>query len=266
MINEMGFSTYHEIIADELRAALRRYFEQWDEILDEPAAARPLYDSTIEQYRISVIILSAILVEYSINFYLSTKYDAKTFKGSERKKTLSEKWAKVPKQFLPAYELPPKLAEDLSKLIERRNMIVHPKPAMSIDGDNRHQGNHPPVTLDENDFICRCAGLSLRLVENLLQFDRKGFSELDIVLRIPCSMVAGECSNWEENNKRRASYPQELIREIMRQGYSRKMANICAIQFRHKPPALEKVECIIVKFMGGEEIARLKPLKFYNMA
>jgi hypothetical protein len=32
MINEIEFSTYHEVIADELRAALGRYFEKWDEI------------------------------------------------------------------------------------------------------------------------------------------------------------------------------------------------------------------------------------------
>jgi hypothetical protein len=64
MINEMGFSTYHEIIADELRAALRRYFEKWDEILDRPEAERPLYDTTIEQYRISVIVTAVTLLIY----------------------------------------------------------------------------------------------------------------------------------------------------------------------------------------------------------
>lgn len=260
----MGFSTYHEIIADELRAALRRYFEQWDEILDKPEAERPLHDATIEQYRISIIILCSVLAEYSINFYLSTKFDAKKFKDLEQK-SLIKKWAEIPKQFLPAYELPPKLKEDLSKLNERRIMIVHPKPAMSIDGDNRHQGNHPPVTLDENDFICRCASLPLRLVENLLQFDRKGFSALDIVLRIPCGTVAGECSNWEAKRERKEFYPPKLIREIVRQGYSRKVANKCAILFHDNPPVLEKVECIVVRYMG-KEIARLKPLKFYNMA
>jgi len=261
----MGFSTYHEIIAGELRAALRRYFEQWDEILDIPEAQRPLYDTTIERYRISVIVLCSALIECSINFYLSTKCDAAKFEKLEGKGLL-KKWAEFLKQFLPAYELPSssKLTEDLSELIERRNVIVHPKPAMSIDGDNRHQGNHPPVALDENDFICRCASLPARLIYNLLKFDQKGFSELDI-LRIPCGMVASECSNWEQNQKRRASYPRELIHEIMQQGYSRHIANLCAIHFHYHPPVLEKIECIIVKPMG-EVIAKLKPLKFYNMA
>lgn len=264
MKNEMGFSTYHEIIGDELRAALRRYFEKWDEILDLPAAERPLYDSTIEQYRVSVVVLCSVLAEYSINFYLSTKCDATRFRKLERNE-LFKKWTELPKEFLPAYELSAnsKLAKDLSKLINRRNVIVHPKPAMSIDGDNRHQGNHPPVALDENDFICRCASVPFRLVDNLLKFDQKGFTELS-VLRLPCGTVAGECSNWKEKRKISAKYPRELIREIMRQGYSRKIANLCAIQFRDNPPALEKVECVVVRLMG-KEIAKLRPLKFYNM-
>jgi hypothetical protein len=264
MMNKIGFSTYHELIADELRAALRRYFDKWDQILDKPEAEQPLYKSTIEQYRISVIVLCSALVEYAINFYLSTKSDATKFKDLESK-PLFVKWTEVPKQFVPTYDLPPKseLAEDLSKLIERRKAIVHAKPAMSIDDDNRHQGNHPPVALDENDFISRCASLPLRLVENLLQFDRKAYMELDI-LHNPCGMVAGVYSEWRGKCKVAAMFPRELIREIMQQGYSRKIAVECAIQFRSKPPVLEKAEYIIVRWMG-KEIAKLKPLKFYNM-
>jgi hypothetical protein len=218
MKNEMGFSTYHEIIAGELRAASRRYFEKWDEILDQPVTEKPLYNTTIEQYRISVVVLCAVLAEYSINFYLSAKCEAAKFAELEGR-SLFKKWTELPKQFLPAYKLPPnsELAGDLLRLIDRRNSIVHPKPAMSIDGDNRHAGNHPPVALDENDFICKCASVPFRLVDNLLKFDQKGFSELDI-LRLPCSMVLNECSIWEERRKRSALYPAELIREIMRQG------------------------------------------------
>src|SRR6267142_3783497 len=172
MMNEIGFSTYHEVIACELRAALRRYFEKWDEISDKPEAEQPLYDSTIEQYRISIIVLSSALVEYTINFYISTKCDAKKFKKLDEL-VFFKKWAEAPKEFVPAYDLPLKseLALDLKKLIDRRNVIVHAKPAISIDGDNRHQGNHPPVALDENDFICRCASLPLRLLDNLLGFE-----------------------------------------------------------------------------------------------
>lgn len=59
-------------------------------------------------------------------------------------------------------------------------------------------------------------------------------------------------------------FPRELIREIMKQGYTRKVAHSCSIEFHHKPPRVEKADCIIVKSMG-KEIARLKPLKFYNM-
>lgn len=97
-----------------------------------------------------------------------------------------------------------------------------------------------------------------------MKFDPKVFSELNI-LRIPCGKVAGECSIWEGKRKFADWWPPKLIREIMRQGYSRKVADLCAIEFHDKRPVLEKVECIVVKSMG-KEIARLKPLKFYNMA
>jgi hypothetical protein len=262
MINEIAFSTYHELIADELRATLRRYFEKWDEIIDKPEAEQPLHNSTIEQYRISVIVLCSALVEYVINFYLSTKCDAKKFKKLDEL-GFFKKWLETPKEFVPAYKLPLRLAIDLKKLINRRNVIVHAKPAMSIDGDNRHQGNHPPVALDENDFICRCASLPLRLFDNLLRSDLKAYMELDI-LSNPCGMVAGIYSEWQGKCKVAALLPRELIHEIMQQGYNRKIAVECAIQFRKKPPVLEKAEYIIVRRMG-KEIAKLKPLKYFNM-
>jgi hypothetical protein len=264
MINEMGFSTYHEVISYELRAALTRYFEKWDEIKDKPEADQPLYDSTIEQYRISVIVLCSALVECVINFYLSTKCDANKFKKLDRL-GFFKKWAEAPKEFVAAYDLSPKseLAVDLEKLINRRNVIVHAKPTMSIDGDNRHQGNNPAVALDENDFIGRCASLPLRLIDNLLQYDSKAYMELN-TLRNPCGMVAGIYSKWQGKCEVAAKFPRELILEIMQQGYNRKIAVECAIQFRGKPPVLEKAEYIIVRFMG-KEIAKLKPLKFYNM-
>jgi hypothetical protein len=230
--------------------------------LDKPEAEQFGYDSTIEQYRISVIVLSSALVEYVINFYLSIKCDAKKFKKLDEL-GFFKKWLEGPKKFVPAYKLPLRLAIDLKKLINRRNVIVHAKPVISIDGDNRHQGNHPPVALDENNFIGRCASLPLRLLDNLLGFDLKAYMELNI-LHIPCGNVAGVYSGWQGKCKVAALFPRELIREIMQQGYSRKIAVECAIQFRRKPPVLEKAEYIIVRWMG-KEIAKLKPLKFYNM-
>jgi hypothetical protein len=86
--------------------------------------------------------------------------------------------------------------------------------------------------------------------------------ELEI-LQIPCGMVVGVFSEWQRKCKVAAMFSRELIREIMQQGYGRKIAIECAIQFRSKPPVLEKYECIIVRRMG-KEIAKLKPLKFYN--
>jgi hypothetical protein len=95
--------------------------------LDQLVTEKPLYNTTIEQYRISVVVLCAVLAEYSINFYLSAKCEAAKFAELEGR-SLFKKWTELPKQFLPAYKLPPnsELAGDLLRLIDRRNSIVHP--------------------------------------------------------------------------------------------------------------------------------------------
>lgn len=264
MISEMEFSTYHELIVYELRGALWRYFDKWDDILDKPDSERLRYASTIEQYRISVIVLSCALIEYVINFYLGTKCDAEKFKKLDRESLLN-KWMEVPKRFVPTYDLPAKseLAEDLSKLIERRKAIVHAKPAIRIDGDNRHKGNHPLIVLDENNFIRRCATLPLRLFENLLKFDAQAYMQIGF-LHTDCGTGKGEYSKWEGRHAVASKYPRELIREIMQQGYDRQTAVLCAIKFGNKRPVVEKTEYIVVRRMG-KEIAKLKPLKFFNM-
>jgi hypothetical protein len=100
-------------------------------------------------------------------------------------------------------------------------------------------------------------------VPNCTKDKAQAYMELDI-LRNPCGMVAGIYSEWQGKCKVAALLPRELIHEIMQQGYNRKIAVECAIQFRSKPPVLEKSEYIIVRWMG-KEIAKLKPLKYFNM-
>src|SRR5262245_10888803 len=118
-MKEMTFSTYHEIIAAELRSSLQRYFHTWEKALAQGTETRPLWVSAIERPRLSVVLLTCALLESVINFYLSTKCVSKRFKSLQAW-SLEEKWTEVPKEFVQGYSLPAKsdLYRDLSHLIK----------------------------------------------------------------------------------------------------------------------------------------------------
>src|SRR4051794_35589475 len=104
MFNGIEFGTYYEAIAWELRGALSRYYDKWLEILCMEETERPLYLSTIEQKRVTVVVLTCALIEHTINFYLGTKCDTARFEVLQWK-DLAQKWKRVPRLFVPAYRL-----------------------------------------------------------------------------------------------------------------------------------------------------------------
>ena len=83
MIKQIEFSTYHEIIVFELRAATRRYFEVWEDVLDKAESERPAYAANVEQCRLPIVVLSCTLLESAINFYLCSKCTAEQFRKIE---------------------------------------------------------------------------------------------------------------------------------------------------------------------------------------
>src|SRR5580698_9808919 len=89
---ELAFSTYHEAIVWELRAAIERYFDFWENLHWKQEEACELHLGPVEQHRLPIIILSCTLLECIINFYLCTKCRAEEFERLDRKYRLFEKW------------------------------------------------------------------------------------------------------------------------------------------------------------------------------
>jgi hypothetical protein len=264
MVNEMEFGTYYEAIAWELRGALSRYYDKWLEILCQEEVERPLYLSTIEQKRVTVVVLTCALIEHTINFYLGTKCDTTRFEELQWK-NLAQKWKNVPRLFATAYRLPggSELARDLDAVINRRNAIMHAKPRLSIDGDNRHAGNEPAIRLDENAFIERCASLPYRLLEHLLSFDRDAFMAMCSV-RTSCGAVMHGLGGARYKFDYATKLPEELVGEIMTQGHRRDRARLFAALIGPEPRRRRDGSIAVRRY--GEVIAVLEPMKFFDSA
>jgi hypothetical protein len=265
MLHEMTYSDYHEVIAWELRDAIKRYFTTWETILEKPQSERELWTKAIEQRRLTVVILSSALLECAINFYLCTKCSAKRFKLIEKDKRLGSLYLKcteAPKEFRKSYSVPAgsDLAKDFRKLIDRRKGAVHPKPMMSIDGDNRHKGNEPNLAWDEHEFIGRCATLPFRLVEQLIGDDGNDVIEL-FSLRTCCGAVAHQFKAGQRRLEVRANVPKALLAEIMEQGHDRETAFRCVFRMGSNPTPDDDGH--IKVWMGGKKFIRLKPLKYF---
>jgi len=261
MFNEMEFGTYYEAIASELRGALSRYYDKWLEILCREEKERPLYLSTIEPKRVTVVVLTCALIEHTFNFYLGTKCDTARFEELQWK-NLSQKWKKVPRLFVPAYRLPggTELAKDLNAVIARRNAIMHAKPMLSIDGDNRHAGNEPAITLDENAFIEQCASLPFRLLEHLLSFEQGAFMAM-FSIRTSCAAVMQELGGARYRFEYATRLPEELVAEIMEQGHRRDRAKLFAALIGEVPPRRHNGDIAVRRH--GEVVQVLKPMKFF---
>ncbi len=261
---EFAYGDYHEIVAWELQYLVRRYVEYWEIVSYEDPNKRGTFCGEVEIRRISVVVFTCVLLESAINFYLCTKSTAAEFKKLDGL-PLELKWSKAPSQFVPKYAMDssPGLLQDLRDVINRRKAIVHSKPQISFDGDNRHKGNEPTYVLDEHDFMRRCASLPWRLVENLLKTDFDAYSELSGI-RPRCGEVQREFSYGDYWIGQMGRAPEDLILEIMTQGYTREVAHRYAVYIDDRPKQ-DKNGNILVK-RGRQEIARLRPLKFFSDA
>lgn len=192
-VKQMEFGTYYEPMACELRAAVGRYYDKWVEVPCKDEGERQFYATTVEQKRITVVLFACAVVENAINFCLGLKYKTSAEFADVERKSILKKWMELAKMLAPAYDLPINcgLYQDLNALVERRNAIMHAKPNLSIEGDNRHAGNEPPCLLDENEIVERCVSLPSRLLEHLLSFDQASFPAMSN-LTMSCGAVMRE--------------------------------------------------------------------------
>lgn len=257
------FSTYHEVIVWELRAAIERYFEYWEKMIWNEQSELQSHLAPIEQHRLPIVVLSCTLLECAINFYLCTKCDAKLFAKLDKSESLYSKWTLVPKQFVPKYEIstPSELASDLKRLIDRRKVIIHSKPMISIEGGNQHVGNEPNIELNEHEFVGCCATLPWKLVNNLINCDVESMMFLSS-LNMHCGSVASVFEGQDRKLKNRSAIPRELILEIMGQGHDRETATICALMLRADRTTNESGFFELWPRTGKRVV--LKPLKFFT--
>jgi len=268
---EISFSTYYDVIAYELRASIRRYFELWESLFWKGQQQNPMCLFDVERKRLPIIVLSCTLLECAINFYLSTKLSSEQFKEISRDKTVIKfgklfgKWVLAPGKILQKYEVPDHLKEHLRKLINRRNAIIHSTPMISIDGDNRHKGNEPEIELDEHIFVGHCSVLPSLLVENITASDPKSWSNLSS-LSLSCGIVASEFTNGDAKYNRHISTPRELIQEIADQGHKWDDAVFYAmmvlIRIQTNAGSLINEKGLIELWPRIGKKIELKPLKF----
>jgi hypothetical protein len=73
MFEELHFGTYYEVIAFELGRSLSRCYDIWLEILCKDEKKRELYVSTVEQARISTVVLICAAEFQFRTLYFSSK-------------------------------------------------------------------------------------------------------------------------------------------------------------------------------------------------
>ena len=260
----IAYSTYHEVIVWELRAAIERYFEYLWELYWKQQQGNELYLVPIEQRRLPIVVLSSTLLECAINFYLCIKCNAKQFKKIQRER-LFDKWTETPKQFVPGYNIQDAsgLKNDLKKLIDRRNVIIHSKPLIVVDGGNAHQGNEPDIKLDEHEFMGRCVGLPYKLVENLGGCDAESRMFLT-GLHMNCGSVDNVFERENRKLKWKISIPRELILEIMGQGHDLKTAIICAAMIESETDRRTNESGNIELWPRWGQKVEIKPLEFFT--
>ncbi len=117
-------------------------------------------------------IETCTLVEALANLYLALKCDAGLFASLENVRLL-EKWCSMPRLFNPEYKLDKStvLYRNLDDLIQRRNLIVHYKPAIVKSGVTIHKGKFPKKQNNEDKLILAFTQLPIQLLDNLKKYD-----------------------------------------------------------------------------------------------
>lgn len=150
--------------------------------LDPKFAHFVAFARRIFRSEVSIILVSASLIEGMANLFLAENASAEVFAVLERA-TPVEKWVELPKLYIPSYSFPRggKLYNTLITLNRRRNSITHPKPHMEVGDRLLHKGNLYKTTSDEYKLHLEFCNLPLQLVENLKKHDRSAGTSLEMM-------------------------------------------------------------------------------------
>jgi hypothetical protein len=173
------------MIGKALDLQITQYKELWNEVQEFGATSMGKSESDrwilyferfglrVDSSRLIISLLVCSYLEAMANYYLSLKTDVDQFALLERA-SLLEKWIIIPRFFNPEYRLPKngQLYQDLKLLISERNVIVHSKPLIKIDGVIVHKGNTTKNLADGHKITLRSASLPERLLKFLWKYDK----------------------------------------------------------------------------------------------
>ncbi len=178
----LGMSGYQT----HLFMALAEAVKAFESTLAATTAGPPLNEATatpeltilhyeLEQRRAVVLMLASATVEALANLYMRLRSTPEQALLLERA-TVVEKWTVVPSLFLPNYAFPTdgELYQDLKRLTDRRNALMHLKEDVMSDRAGTHKGKSPRYAGDEHAFVVRCGTLARRLIEHVASFDKSG--------------------------------------------------------------------------------------------
>jgi hypothetical protein len=174
------FSAYHESVATGLAREMNAYFNHSDKMRHYFAQRDSLGNSPVythkdrfatEEYRLKIIVFTAIYVEALANLYLSIKLNDEQFAAVDRLEILM-KWTSIPSLFLEGYSLPKgeALFSDLKTLVGQRNAIAHMKPRITKSDEIIQEGNLPK-NISVHSQIERWDLLPDGLISNLGKYD-----------------------------------------------------------------------------------------------
>lgn len=175
------FSCYHQYIATALAREMNVYFEHSEYIFErskqrDKRGNSPVYTnpdrSKTEEQRLKIVLLSANYIEALANNYLSIKLGAREFEAVEQIEIL-KKWTALPGVFLPEYEFrkDESIYDSLKMLIGQRNVIVHMKPRITLNGEVVKKGN-VSKKFNIHKYIEKWDGLPEQLINLLGKYDQ----------------------------------------------------------------------------------------------
>lgn len=156
--------TLHHILLRGLKSAYIQYCSDWEEmqdlsLIDTKQSTKTeiikymekLYNMRASQY--AVWLFSSSLLEALINFYLITNLRSEEFKALEKLSPV-EKWVIGPRFVDAEYKLEKGINphQNLLKLFDRRNSIVHHKAFREENGKIKYKGKFPKVQPNEHDL------------------------------------------------------------------------------------------------------------------
>ena len=180
-----GFTAQYLTIALALRITLVEYFER---VTIFGSEADLNHNSELEARRLTIVLLTAALLESCINTALALSLPPDEFKEMVRRRTRTlDKWAIHSKRVNPAFtlDLNSPVGRDLEFIFKCRNSFVHAKAEVYSETDTIHPGDHGPWADLSHERVLPLVNVPVTLLQGLC-------SEAAPLVAVMCSGTANE--------------------------------------------------------------------------